>query len=367
MKRNLKRVLWLVWLMILVCQNFVFADVISLPSPSESFEPVAILISFIGAGILIILSISFFMLKATIKKQNNENLDSTFNLNDIDEKKRKIQRKFYIVVMILVITGVRYLCLYVTDHCWTTETMNIILFIFRSLCIIFFIVSLFKKKKIINIICVILAILTFITAIGYYGLDKTIRKDNEQFNKYITEDEIERDITYTSDVEKLINTAIHINKFGIKTKIIYENTNYTSVYELKQLLNKINTNKRYGCNTKQNIDLHYMESITLYSEMTTYSFKELVFGSSAKDRINKAKKEIKNNHYNKIFITYISETNQQTTINVREDDVNEISKLIDSDETPLYRNPYKKRYYIYIQTDFNTIYNLMITCNKLEQ
>lgn len=125
---------------------------------------------------------------------------------------------------------------------------------------------MFKKRKISNILCgasvvLICIIITHYIMIGNY---------NNQFTKYIDNiDSYYAEPRYTSDVEGLITAAINNNRIGRKITLIYQNTNYTSVDELKQLLNKLNTRVKYSITLNYNHnyynDYSYIESITLDS------------------------------------------------------------------------------------------------------
>ena len=246
MKRFLRKVLEMVSILIVGYQQFCYADVI-VNDPVDDIKPIIFLIGFIGIIILIISAISFFSLKATIKKQNTPEFDSekskTISTEEFEKKNNRIQRRLYMWGMILAIIGLLFLAM-------SEEISAITFFIPIILFIISFIIRLNKKKKISN---------------------KMIENYNKQFLQYQkSESTYWASPRYVSDVEGLINTTIKNNKSGRKTIIIYEKTNYTSPDELRQLLSKINTNKSYSLNIKYDNNYDYIESITLSSYVNNW-------------------------------------------------------------------------------------------------
>jgi hypothetical protein len=189
-----------------------------------------------------------------ITEKNNTNFTTDEN------KKDARQRGFFLVGMISSSIVLLYLLIIDTisiiDFC-----IPIILFI------ISFIVRVCGNKKISNIICIIVVALVFI--IPSYN-EMSISNYNKQFLKY-QETEDYRDIIKAKNLERLINKVIKNNKKGKQVTIIYEDTNYTSTDELKQLLSKLNTNQPYFCSNQYDENGDYIESITL----STYINKDL--------------------------------------------------------------------------------------------
>ena len=261
MKKFSKRIIEIVFILILSYQQFSYADIIIEEirhDPVANFRPIAFLIGFIGVIVLLISAISFFCLKGTVKKQNISEYDCE-NFKDIEKKKDTIQRRFYLWGMILAIIGLIY-------SKKNGEISNITFFIPIILFIISVITRLCKKKKISNIICGITVVLVCIIVLWNVILNKNIENYNAQFTSYIEDEKsyISRN-RYISDVEGLLNTAINNNKSGRKTTIIYQSTNYTSEDELKQLLSKIDTNKRYIISITYDKSYDYIECIKLTS------------------------------------------------------------------------------------------------------
>lgn len=259
MKRFLRKVLEMVSILIVGYQQFCYADLI-VNDPVDDIKPIIFLIGFIGIIILIISAISFFSLKATIKKQNTPEFDSekskTISTEEFEKKNNRIQRRLYMWGMILAIIGLLFLAM-------SEEISAITFFIPIILFIISFIIRLNKKKKISNIICAISVVLVCLIGAWVGISNKMIENYNKQFLQY-------QKSRYVSDVEGLINTTIKNNKSGRKTIIIYEKTNYTSPDELRQLLSKINTNKSYSLNIKYDNNYDYIESITLSSYVNNW-------------------------------------------------------------------------------------------------
>lgn len=335
MKKFVERILGIILILVLGYQQFCYADMIDTPSTAELlFEPITFLVCLIGVIILIISAISFFSLKATVKKQNmvehDSNKSKTLSSEEIEKKKHKIQRRLYVWGMILAIIGLIYLGL-------AGEISVVAFFIPIILFIISIIVRLSKNKKVSNIICAISIV--FICLMGLSN--KMIESYNEQFLQY-EESENQFSAPYVSDVEGLINTAIKNNKSGRKTTFIYQNTNYTSSDELKQLLSKLNTDGRYNIDIEYNndndyINNGYINSITLVSYIngavmdTFYRYEGKRLGSgvigltwSIEDIVSRGARNIDIN----MNIIYISEIGQKTTININtEDDLKNIRNL----------------------------------------
>lgn len=329
----------------------------------ELFLPIALLIGCIGVIILITSAISFFSLKRTVKKQNmmhhkfdlKEKQYTDVYVEKIEEKKKSMQRKFYMWGMILSITGLTYLKL--------KYDISIIIFLIP---IILFVISFMvrlTKKKISNIICGISVLLVCIIAIWNVVPRIILENYNEQFNQYIKEELPGYPSYYTTDVEGLINSAIKNNKIGRKVNFIYQDTNYTTVDELTQLLSKLDTKKTYSVQTTY---LHYyIESITLGTYASRFFSDFVQFegeqrGSVVKALLSQVQNTINSTYEDlKINMIYTNETNQIININVSSDNVQEITDLRNDIDT-------SKTYKIEIQSNVSNEYEctIIITSNN---
>lgn len=354
MKRIIKRILGIILTLILGYQQFLYADVVTY----ESYVmPTISLIGFIGIIVLMITAISFFCLKASVKKQNI----SSYNDILAEKKKRdKIERRFYVWSIILSITGLIYL-LY-------NRYIEISVFCIPIvLLIISFIIRLLKEKKISNIICGVTVVLVCIMALWNVP-PRIIRENyNKQFQQYIEYNKwCER--YYTSDVEGLLNSAIQNNKSDRKVTFIYQDTNYTSGDELTQLLNELDTNKIYSVKTKYTTD-HYIESITLSTytngwEIQLISYEgEKITGDIVKNGlIQRARSLVAHTDSEFINIIYTSETGQTVTIQLNDNNVSsqEITNLQNEINTA-------ETYKVEVQSDPSNLdeCNLIITSTNL--
>lgn len=280
MKKIFFKILGIVLSLIICYQHFSYADlIVPIIDPIEESKPIAFRVGFILVVVLVISAISFFVLKSTVKKQNKSGYDTEAladsNNEKIEKKKNTIGFIFYICIMILS----TLLLIYLPSN-WKKPS-TIIFFIPIILFIISLIFRMFKKRKISNILCgASVVLICIIVSWSFIISYKKISNDNNQYNmisdynnqftKYIDNiDSYYNDPRYTSDIEGLINAAINNNKSGRKITLIYQNTNYTSVDELKQLLNKLNTRVKYSITLNYNHNYYngysYIESITLDS------------------------------------------------------------------------------------------------------
>ena len=191
---------------------------------------------------------------------------------------------------------------------------------------------------------------------------------NENYNKQFLEYQINTSAylvepRYVNNVEGLINTAIKNNKIGKKVTFVYENTEYTSEEELKQLLGKLNINKTYFMYTKYNDDneYSYIESIILSKyinpELNTilkYEGEENK-GSDIKNLIQELRIAVDLTK-KKVKITYISDKNQ---IIIDNNDTNEIFNLNNQIEM-------NKKYDVEIQDDID-LCNIIIKIHDYNQ
>ena len=354
MKKIIRKILGMTLTLIFSYQVFSYADVI-LIEPIDKFKPITLLIGFIGVIVLVVSTISFFALKAKIKRQKNSENDkeeiNSLSEEEIAKKKNSIQSIFYVWGIIFSIIGLIYL--------WLSDELSIITFFIPVILVIAsftfrlhlisFMFNLKNNKKISNIICGIAV--TFVCIIVLWNVvpNMIIKNYNEQFLQY-KEPFLQYNngftYYYASDVEGLINTAIKNNKTGKKVTIIYQDTNYTSVDELKQLLNELNTDQNYCMGTTY--DNHYIESIILSKYVRSYPYLidileydgEQRSGSRVNDLIQLARVTVapyEDLEEVKITITYTSEMNQSTTIDVTTSNSAEISNLMEQiSNTKLY-------------------------------
>lgn len=194
--------------------------------------------------------------------------------------------------------------------------------------------------------------------------NKLIENYNNQFTKYIeSESSYWGTSRYISDMEGLINTVIdNNNKNKRKITIISGNTKYTSVDELKQLLNEINTKLKYEVVNGYDNNYEYIESMTISPYCNRYVKEFLQYvgkqqrGSLVKQLIQNVQAKVVNHEEIKIIITYISNTNQKTIINVNDNDLDEISNLMKEISSA-------KIYDVEIQNDLE-VCNIIITSNN---
>jgi hypothetical protein len=312
MLKNLKRTVLILLLLTSISYNCCYADATTVASTSENLLSnigfIIVAIGFIG---LIINFILFLGFKAIIKSKN-----TTY----WDEKKKNIKKILYALVIILLIIGLMDLWMYFKSSIFMfilfiimamflaviiinaqkrIDTLNededeiekeintitrifyfvgmaisiivllyikyevkmtmLILFIPVIVFIISIIIRLNKNKNISNIVCEIAIVLVFIILVW----SKCIESYNEQFLQYEEYEENNYSENYVTSVNELIKTSIDNNESGRTITIIYEGTNYTSVDELNQLLQKIKINRHYTISAKSYTNLGYIEAITL--------------------------------------------------------------------------------------------------------
>lgn len=219
------------------------------------------------------------------------------------------------------------------------------------------------KKFVGRILCGIAVALVCIIALWVGISNKMIENYNKQFLQYDKKSSYWHP-SYVSDVEGLINSVIKNNKSDRKLTIIYQNTNYTSIDELKQLLSKLSTDKNYSMEIKYDKKYDYIESITLstYVNQEVRNFLRNIVqyegkqqsGNSVKTLINSAQVKVITGEEIKVIITYISDTNQ-TTVNVSADNSQEIINLKKEIKS-------SKTYQVEIQSYSDTC-NIIITSN----
>ena len=171
--------------------------------------------------------------------------------------KRKEISNFICVVAVVLINLINLL-IYLSDYndVISHELVSVIVDISICFAIISIIFNIKKHKKISNIIFTISIILLCVINLFYI----TSKNYNSQFSQYNT-------ISNESSMSELINATIeHNSKFEKKITLIYQNTNYTSVEELEQLLNNIDMDigkfEEYKCSKYYNC-IGYINTIEL--------------------------------------------------------------------------------------------------------
>lgn len=244
MKRNLRRIIGIVLVLIGVCHNFCYADVIT-TTPQEMFIPVAWLgVVIVGLIVFIMSVISFYALKATDQKDVNINVDVDAN----EKKLNKSKRRIYVWGIILAIMG----------HLFSQLWFNFGSLLFLIPIIIFIISIAIRKssKKVSNIICIISICIILIIPIGCSIKGKMVENYNDKFDSK----------NYNS-VTELIHSVIENNEKN-KNQIVveYNNREYKTTSELNSLVNILN--KGYTYYTWDNgskYSREYLTKIYLYS------------------------------------------------------------------------------------------------------
>lgn len=344
MAKNVKRVLSTILILIFSYQKFTYADMIIDSTSIDYIEPTMGMVVFISIIVLIVSAISFLCLKATIKTEYNSKKSTVLNSDDIEKRKHRIQRRVYIWSVILSIAGLIYLWL-------NDQISNKVLIIFIIIFIISFTIRLYKKKKVSNIICGISVMIILWNIVSY----KIVVNYNHQFYKYEHRMGLEERV---SEVEGLINTIINNNKIGKKVTLVYQNTNYTSTDELKELLNKVNKSKDYYVIDYKFDKNNYIESIALNTTASEYSstLQEEYEGKNPGRKVKVLINQIRNN--------YLLENNDNIIINIVYKDITITLKYMDDSEsiTNLI-NEIKdwKKYNLEFQIKADEEFNIVIT------
>lgn len=227
-----------------------------------------------------------------------------------------------------------------------------------------------KKKKIQKRVCLWSTIVSLVALVCIIDLWSWVVSDinsenyNEQFTQYIKENSSYwwESKAYVSNVEGVINSAIENNRSGRKVTLVYQNINYTSADELKQLSSKLDTSKKYSIEIEYYNN--YIETITLSSYVAKNLEDFLSFeGNNQSTReviplIHLVQNKVANHNENKINITYTDETDQTRTVNVSTDNSQEIANLIQEIKAS------KKTYTVEIKTDLDDTCNIIIICNN---
>lgn len=167
MKKVLKRIFMLAFVLVIGYQQFTYADVVSV-EPIDILKLPAILGGFVCVVILVVSAISFLTLKFTTKK-NVENFEDNKN------KDLKMYKKMmYVCVIILSIVCAMY--------AWSEYKVPVLLIPIIVL-VISIIFRLNKEKKISNIICGIAVVCICIVSVINFIQDK--KRENEYIPDYV--------------------------------------------------------------------------------------------------------------------------------------------------------------------------------------
>lgn len=157
MKQRFKKILGVLFALILVSSKFAYADVVPIGVESIIYKPWEFLIGFICIIILVISAISYLNLKATIKMQKLPGTDESLFISEekIKRKKDTIQWMIYVSCSILAIIELIFL--------YNGYKISGIMF---SIPMILFGISIiariYKNKKVSNIICIVSVVITLI-------------------------------------------------------------------------------------------------------------------------------------------------------------------------------------------------------------
>lgn len=229
MKRILKKILGILLVLIGLCYDFCYADMIA--DSTYTVVQTAWLswlgIVIIGTIIMVMSIISFFLLKTVAKKDNN-----------IEENKKKLNKtgnRIYVWGIILAIMG---------------HLLSLLYFGFNKLLfcipIIIFIVSIImrkKIKKISNILCIISICIICVIPIVCSIKENAVEQYNSKFpDSY-------KGLNY-NDVIELINKVTENNETN-KNKITvkYNYKEYKTSVELNNLIHILNKKYEYYIST----------------------------------------------------------------------------------------------------------------------
>lgn len=150
MLKNLKRIALIILLLIIVGHNYCYADAIALPTKSERFFLFDGGAFMVGAIVLIMTLISFYILKFTARNNND--------INNIQEKNANKDKKFNIIMIIAIILHCLSLCLVKDPITMMIWIIPMILFIMSK--------AIRKSSQKISKILLIIAIIAIVIIIA---------------------------------------------------------------------------------------------------------------------------------------------------------------------------------------------------------
>ena len=232
MKKRLERIGLIVFLLIILWNNFCYADkvtpAVNIGASLISLTWVGIVI--IGLAVLIISIISFFILHiySSIETENEkqENI----------EKMHKNNRRIYVSAIVVAIMS----------HLLLQGIFRASIWIFL-IPIILFIISICIRKKnrrISNILCVIAILIVCIIPLSCYYIEQNVKEYNGTFSKW------SNTFSKWSNVSELIDLVDKNNlENNNKITITYENQTYQTTQELNILNNKLDKDSQYYIKT----------------------------------------------------------------------------------------------------------------------
>lgn len=227
MKKRLERISLIGFLLIILWNNFCYADVVS---PAENIAASLISLTWvgiviIGLAVLIISIISFFILHIYSSIETENENEKQENM----EKMHKNNRRIYVSAIVLAIMS----------HLLLQGIFRASIWIFL-IPIILFIISICIRKKnrrISNILCVIAILIVCITPLSCYYIEQNVKEYNGTFSKW-------------SNVSELIDLVDKNNlENNNKITITYENQTYQTTQELNILNNKLDKDSQYYIKT----------------------------------------------------------------------------------------------------------------------
>ena len=227
MKKRLERISLIGFLLIILWNNFCYADVVS---PAENIAASLISLTWvgiviIGLAVLIISIISFFILHIYSSIETENEIEKQENM----EKMHKNNRRIYVSAIVLAIMS----------HLLLQGIFRASIWIFL-IPIILFIISICIRKKnrrISNILCVIAILIVCIIPLSCYYIEQNVKEYNGTFSKW-------------SNVSELIDLVDKNNlENNNKITITYENQTYQTTQELNILNNKLDKDSQYYIKT----------------------------------------------------------------------------------------------------------------------
>ena len=221
MKKRIERISLIVFLLIILWNNFCYADMV-LPAVNLGASLISLTwvgIVIIGLAVLIISIISFFILHiySSIETENEKQENM--------EKIHKNNRRIYVSAIVLAIMS----------HLLLQGIFRASIWIFL-IPIILFIISICIRKKhrrISNILCVIAILIVCIIPLSCYYIEQNVKEYNETFSK-------------CSNVSELIDLVDKNNlENNNKITIIYNNQKYETTEELNTLIKQLDEDSKY--------------------------------------------------------------------------------------------------------------------------
>ena len=262
MKKNIERIIGILIASIICYQHFSYADVYVPERVFFNDVPFPIIIAFVY--FMVVFAILFFDMKISIKMAKTKNNDE-----ELLARKQKKLNIYGTILYIFINTIFICICIFVLQYDYKVYFGKILLFPIIVLYCSSFATRMRKNRKASNILCMI-AIFLMIIMWGSFPLSKA-RIDNynakfinyiENYDAYITSPR------YTTDVEGLINTIINHNKYSRKkVSITYDEKEYVSSDELRQLLEGLDKERFYKVETQYDENSEYIEKFSLTSSL----------------------------------------------------------------------------------------------------